>query len=166
MNRGKAIIEIISHSAKQTMEIAHLLGGKLREGDILALSGELGSGKTCFTGGIARGLGVSESYQITSPTFTLINEYPARCDLYHFDVYRLNGYSEFEDLGYEEYFSRGGVVVIEWAEKIAQILPGDAFFVSFEYVDENIRNIKIKGLKSRLKELAIDLEMEVSRKWL
>ena len=162
MNREKAAIEIISHSAKQTMEIARLLGGKLREGDILALSGELGSGKTCFTGGIARGLGVSESYQITSPTFTLINEYPARYDLYHFDVYRLNGYSEFEDLGYEEYFSRGGVVVIEWAEKIAQILPGNTFFMSFDYVDENSRKIKIKGPKSRLKELAIDMKTEVS----
>ena len=162
MNREKATIEIISHSAKQTMEIARLLGGQLREGDILALSGELGSGKTCFTAGIARGLGVSESYQITSPTFTLINEYPARCDLYHFDVYRLNGYSEFEDLGYEEYFSRSGVVVIEWAEKIAPVLPVDTFFVSFEYVDENIRNIKIKGLKSRLQELATDWEMEVN----
>jgi len=166
MNREKATFEIISHSAKQTMEIARLLGGHLKEGDILALSGELGSGKTCFTGGIARGLGVSESYQITSPTFTLINEYPARCDLYHFDVYRLNGYSEFEDLGYEEYFSRGGVVVIEWAEKIAQILPVDTFFVSFEYVDENIRKIRIKGPKSRLQELAIDWETEVSLKWL
>ena len=166
MNREKATIEIISRSAKQTMEIARFLGEKLREGDILALSGELGSGKTCFTGGIARGLGVSESYQITSPTFTLINEYPARCDLYHFDVYRLNGYSEFEDLGYEEYFSRGGVVVIEWAEKIAPILPVGTFFVSFEYVDENIRKIKIKGLKSKLKELAIDMETEVSRRWL
>lgn len=166
MNREKATIEIISHSAQQTMEIARILGGKLREGDILALSGELGSGKTCFTAGIARGLGVSESYQITSPTFTLINEYPARCDLYHFDVYRLKGYSEFEDLGYEEYFSRGGVVVIEWAEKIAPALPVDTFFVSFEYVDANIRKIKIKGPKSILKKLAIDCETEVSRRWL
>jgi tRNA threonylcarbamoyladenosine biosynthesis protein TsaE len=162
MNRKQATIEIISRSAKQTMEIARLLGSKLKEGDILALSGELGSGKTCFTGGIARGLGVSENYQITSPTFTLINEYPARCDLYHFDVYRLNGYAEFEDLGYEEYFSRGGVVVIEWAEKIAPVLPVDTFFVSFEYIDENIRSIKIKGPKSRLKEVAIDGETEVS----
>ena len=162
MNSEKAKIEIISRSVQQTVEIARLLGSKLRGGDTLALSGELGSGKTCFAGGIARGLGVSESYQITSPTFTLINEYPARCDLYHFDVYRLNGYSEFEDLGYAEYFSRGGVVVIEWAEKIAPVLPVDTFFVSFEYVDENIRNIKIRGLKSRLKELAIDMETEES----
>jgi tRNA threonylcarbamoyladenosine biosynthesis protein TsaE len=162
MSQKNTKIEIISESAKQTEEIACFIGGKLWEGDVLALSGELGSGKTCFTGGLARGLGVDEKYQITSPTFTLINEYPASCKLYHFDVYRLNCYSEFEDLGYEEYFCGDGIVVIEWAEKIVQILPADTFFISFEYIDENRRKIIIKGLKSRLKELAIDTKMEVS----
>lgn len=161
MIRKKAQIEIISGSAQKTMEVARLLGAKLRKGDILALSGELGSGKTCFTAGLARGLGVSESYQITSPTFTLINEYKARCNLYHFDLYRLNGYSEFEDLGYEEYFSSEGVVVIEWAEKIAEILPKSAFFIKFDYVDESSRKINIQGPKRRLKELARDIGMEV-----
>ncbi|GAB6267974.1 MAG: tRNA (adenosine(37)-N6)-threonylcarbamoyltransferase complex ATPase subunit type 1 TsaE [Smithella sp.] len=152
MSQKNTKIEIISESARQTEEIACFIGRELREGDVLALSGELGSGKTCFTGGLARGLGVSDKYQITSPTFTLINEYPARCKLYHFDVYRLNSYSEFEDLGYEEYFCGKGIVVIEWAEKIIQILPADAFFISFEYIDENKRKIVIKGLKDRLKE--------------
>ena len=161
MNQKNTKIEIISESAEQTREIARFIGEKLREGDVLALSGELGSGKTCFTGGLARGLGVDEKYQITSPTFTLINEYPARCKLYHFDVYRLNGYSEFEDLGYEEYFCGDGIVVIEWAEKIVQILPADTFFISFEYLDENRRRIIIKGQKNRLKEW-IDTKMEVS----
>ena len=161
MNHRNTKIEIISVSAEQTWEIARFIGGKLRKGDVLALSGELGSGKTCFTGGLARGLGVDEKYQITSPTFTLINEYPARFKLYHFDVYRLNGYSEFEDLGYEEYFCSDGIVVIEWAEKIVQILPANTFFISFEYLDENRRKIIIKGLKSRLNELAIDTKMEV-----
>jgi tRNA threonylcarbamoyladenosine biosynthesis protein TsaE len=161
MNQKNTKIEIISVSAEQTWEIARFIGGKLRKGDVLALSGELGSGKTCFTGGLARGLGVDEKYQITSPTFTLINEYPARCKLYHFDVYRLNSYSEFEDLGYEEYFCSDGIVVIEWAEKIVQILPADTFFISFEYLDENRRKIIIKAPKSRLKELAIDTKMEV-----
>ena len=160
MNQNNTKIEIISESAEQTREIARFIGEKLREGDVLALSGELGSGKTCFTGGLARGLGVDEKYQITSPTFTLINEYPARCKLYHFDVYRLNGYSEFEDLGYEEYFCGDGIVVIEWAEKIVQILPADTFFISFEYLDENRRRIIIKGQKNRLKEW-IDTKMEV-----
>ncbi|KQC11329.1 MAG: tRNA threonylcarbamoyladenosine biosynthesis protein TsaE [Smithella sp. SDB] len=147
-------MEIISESATQTEELASFIGKTLREGDVLALSGELGSGKTCFTSGLARGLGVSNQYRITSPTFTLINEYPARCKLYHFDLYRLNSYSEFEDLGCEEYFYARGVVVIEWAEKIIQILPDDAFFISFEYIDENRRKIIIQGLKNRLKELA------------
>lgn len=160
MNQKNTKIEIISESAEQTWKIAHFIGEKLREGDVLALSGELGSGKTCFTGGLARGLGVDEKYQITSPTFTLINEYPARCKLYHFDVYRLNSYSEFEDLGYEEYFCSDGIVVIEWAEKIVQILPANTFFISFKYLDENRRKIIIKGSKSRLKEL-IDTKMEV-----
>ena len=161
MKKETEQIEIISSSVAQTIEIARLIGEKLKDGDLLALSGELGSGKTCFTKGLAKGLGVSEEYQITSPTFTLINEYPARCKLYHFDVYRLSGYSEFEDLGYEEYFAGDGVVVIEWAEKIAKIIPRDSIFINFEYVDENRRKMIVRGLKSRLSELAIDKKMEV-----
>ena len=166
MNKKKTKIEIISASAQQTCETARLIGEKLREGDILALSGELGSGKTCFTGGLARGLGVDEKYRITSPTFTLINEYPARCKLYHFDVYRLKDYSEFEDLGYEEYFSGNGVAVIEWAEKINQILPADTLFINFEYLDENKRRIIIKGPEKRLREVTKDIKMEDVLKWL
>jgi tRNA threonylcarbamoyladenosine biosynthesis protein TsaE len=162
MKRENVKIEIISNSAEQTFDIARLIGEKLIDGDLLALSGELGSGKTCFTKGLAKGLGVSEEYQITSPTFTLINEYPARCKLYHFDVYRLNDYSEMEDLGYEEYLAGDGVVVIEWAEKIARIIPRDSIFIDFEYVNENSRKMIIRGLKSRLSELLTDKKMEVS----
>lgn len=153
MIQKKTKIEIISNSAEQTKELAHFIGKKLRQGDVLALSGELGSGKTCFTTGLARGLGVDDKYQITSPTFTLINEYPGRYKLYHFDLYRLKDYSEFEDLGHEEYFYANGICVIEWAEKIKKILPKDAFFISFEYVDENKRKIVIEGRKSRLMEM-------------
>jgi len=161
MNRKEHAIEIISGSAGQTREQARLIGEKLREGDVLALSGELGSGKTCFTGGLACGLGVDEHYQITSPTFTLINEYPGRVKLYHFDIYRLTHYSDFEDLGYEEYFYGKGVVVIEWAEKIERILPPDIIFIKFEYIDENRRKIVIKGPKERLKEIKKDIKTEV-----
>jgi tRNA threonylcarbamoyladenosine biosynthesis protein TsaE len=161
MNKKNAKIEIISVSARQTWEIASLIGKKLREGDVLALSGELGAGKTCFTGGLARGLGVDEKYQITSPTFTLINEYPARYNLYHFDIYRIKDYPEFENLGYEEYFCGKGVVVIEWAEKISPILPAETIFINFEYLDENKRKIIVQGPEGRLKELNIDTKMEV-----
>jgi tRNA threonylcarbamoyladenosine biosynthesis protein TsaE len=153
----KNSIQIITCSANETFAFARGIGERLKEGDILALSGELGSGKTCFTGGLARGLGVTEDYQITSPTFTLINEYPAKHKLYHFDVYRLNDYSDLEDLGYEEYFAGRGVVVIEWAEKIAEIIPENAIFIKFEYIDENKRKIEIKGLESKMKDLCIEI---------
>ena len=161
MNQDNVKAEIISASVQQTWDIARSIGEKLKKGDVLALSGELGSGKTCFTGGLARGLGVDEKYPITSPTFTLINEYPARYRLYHFDVYRIKNYEEFENLGYEEYIGSEGVVVIEWAEKIAERLPVHAVLIQFEYVDENKRKIIIKGPESRLKELIRDTEMEV-----
>jgi tRNA threonylcarbamoyladenosine biosynthesis protein TsaE len=162
MKQKNSKIQIITYNANETSAVGRSIGKKLGDGDIMALSGELGSGKTCFTGGLARGLGVNENYQITSPTFTLINEYPAKCKLYHFDVYRLSGYSDLEDLGYEEYFSGKGVVVIEWAEKIAKIIPQTAIFINFEYIDENKRIITIKGLDSRLKELCADINTEVN----
>jgi tRNA threonylcarbamoyladenosine biosynthesis protein TsaE len=154
----KKSISTVTGSEQETFVFACRIGEKLKEGDILALSGELGSGKTCFTGGLARGLGVSENYQITSPTFTLINEYPAKYRLYHFDVYRLNDYSDIEDLGYEEYFSGKGVVVIEWAEKIAPIIPETAIFINFEYVDDNKRKITIQGPQNRLCDFCIHMK--------
>lgn len=161
MNQANVKVDIISVSAQQTMGIARSIGEKLRDGDVLALSGELGSGKTCFTAGLATGLGISDKYQITSPTFTIINEYPGRLKLCHIDVYRLNSSYEFEDLGYEEYFCGGGVVVIEWAEKIAQLLPDDGIQIHFEYLDENKRKIIVKGPEKRLRELTVDTKMEV-----
>jgi tRNA threonylcarbamoyladenosine biosynthesis protein TsaE len=156
MEQQNSEIRITTCGADETYALGFHIGGKLKKGDILALSGELGSGKTCFTGGVARGLGVSKDYEITSPTFTLINEYPARVTLYHFDIYRLGGPSDLDDLGWEEYFSGNGVVVIEWAEKISQIIPVTAIFINFEYLDEYRRKITIKGLPDKLKELDID----------
>jgi tRNA threonylcarbamoyladenosine biosynthesis protein TsaE len=156
--KNENLISIITCSADETFAFARKIGEKLREGDILALSGELGSGKTCFTGGLARGLGVSENYQITSPTFTLVNEYPAKHRLFHFDVYRLNDYSDLDDLGYDEFIAGYGVVVIEWAEKIAPIIPETAIFINFEYIDENKRKITIKGPQQRLKDFFADLK--------
>ena len=149
--------QIITQSAEDTAALGFRIGEKLRGGDILALSGELGSGKTCFTGGLARGLGVGANYRITSPTFTLINEYPGKFTLYHFDMYRLDGCADLSDLGYEEYISSGGVVVIEWAEKISSAIPSTAFFIKFEHVDENRRKITVaNSLPGRIEEIEIN----------
>jgi tRNA threonylcarbamoyladenosine biosynthesis protein TsaE len=145
MNRVPLLVTVISRNPEDTFFIGRIIGESLSAGDIVALSGDLGTGKTYLTKGIARGLGVSEQYQITSPTFTLINEYPGRLTLYHFDLYRLESFLDMINLGYEEYLFGKGVSVIEWAEKASDILPDETIFVSLTYLDENRRKMVISG---------------------
>ncbi|HOC59936.1 MAG: tRNA (adenosine(37)-N6)-threonylcarbamoyltransferase complex ATPase subunit type 1 TsaE [Syntrophaceae bacterium] len=161
MNEQSKNFEILSENAGRTVCVGLAIGKKAGAGDIFALSGELGAGKTCWTGGLARGLGVGEEYPIVSPTFTLVNEYPGRCPLYHFDVYRLKQAGDLDDLGYEEYLSGKGVMVVEWAEKIADALPSEAIWVHFSYIDENRRKIVLRGPEKRVEELVKDLQEEV-----
>jgi len=160
MEEKDVLFEIVSENAGQTFAIGFAVGEKAGAGDIFALSGELGAGKTCFTGGLARGVGVGDHYTITSPTFTLVNEYPGRCPLYHLDVYRLNSVRDLDDLGYDEYLSGKGVIVIEWAEKIAKALPPDSVLIHFTYVDENKRIIRISGPQKRIRDLVKDIQRE------
>jgi len=144
-------VVLISKSPAETVRIGRILGEGLKAGDVVALTGELGSGKTCLTQGIACGLGVPENYAVTSPTFTLINEYPGReAALYHVDLYRLQGAADLADTGYEEYLSGGGVMVIEWAEKVLEAVPVDALFVVMTYLEENVRKIEISGYPDRI----------------
>lgn len=114
-------MEYISHSVEETREIAAKLAKTLSAGDVLCMRGDLGAGKTAFTQGLARGLGIDEP--ITSPTFTIVNEYYGRLTLYHFDVYRIADPDEMYEVGYEEYVYGDGVSVIEWSELIEDILP-------------------------------------------
>jgi tRNA threonylcarbamoyladenosine biosynthesis protein TsaE len=147
----------ISGSPEETVEIGRIIGEILMPGDVVALIGDLGAGKTCLAQGIARGLGVSERYHITSPTFTLINEYPGRIPLIHLDIYRLQGAGDLAELGYEEYFYGDGVAVVEWAEKIKDILPGDTMFINLNHVDENQREIRISGRSGKIGIIAEEL---------
>jgi tRNA threonylcarbamoyladenosine biosynthesis protein TsaE len=147
------ILKLISDSREQTLEVGRLIGAILERGDIVALIGELGSGKTCLTQGMAKGLGVEENVPVVSPTFTLINEYPGKIPLIHLDVYRLSGPRDLEDMGYEEYFEGGGIVVIEWAEKIRDILPAKTLFISMRYIDENTREMILEGPGEKIRKL-------------
>ena len=132
----------ISDSPQDTYNFGKFLGENLQPGDLVALCGELGAGKTCLTQGIARGLEVPEGYRITSPTFTIINEYPGRLTLYHLDLYRLTGVADLDEIGYEDCFNdQGGVVVMEWAEKIKEVLPEDTYFIFLTYVNEKQRKM-------------------------
>ena len=124
--------EIKISSEKEAAEFGKRLGKTLERGDVLALVGELGTGKTTLTKAIAAGLDISET--VTSPTFTIVKEYNSgRLPLFHFDVYRLENGGELIEIGGEKYFDAGGICVIEWADKIAEILPDDTKLILLEY---------------------------------
>jgi tRNA threonylcarbamoyladenosine biosynthesis protein TsaE len=143
-------IKVQSLSSEDTFRIGAIIGARADKGDIIALIGDLGTGKTRLTQGIAAGLAVPAAYPITSPTFTLINEYPGRHVLYHFDIYRLEGSKDLEDMGYEDYFYGDGVVVIEWAERIRDILPEGVLFINITYLNEDKRELIVTGNKAKI----------------
>lgn len=145
-NAGK----IISKSAEQTVELGKKIGAFLLPNDVVALTGQLGAGKTTLIQGIAQGIGVTD--YVTSPTFILINEYEGRIPFFHVDLYRLNDVGEIEDLGIEEYFSRGGACVIEWAEKLGNLKPEQAQAIKISVISETEREICVSSdLAARLK---------------
>lgn len=128
---------IETDSPLQTEALGEKMGQAARAGQIYCLSGDLGVGKTIFTKGFAKGLGVEE--YVTSPTFAIVNEYEGRLPLYHFDVYRISCEEEMEDTGYEEYFYGEGVCLVEWAELVRGLIPQDAVWITIEkdYAQEN-----------------------------
>lgn len=126
-------IEFIAHSLEETEEIAMRLANLLQPGDLLTLEGELGSGKTTFTKGLAKGLGITRN--VNSPTFTIVKQYKGRIPLYHMDVYRLE--DSDEDIGFSEYFHGDGVSVVEWAEFIKDYLPEERLEIGIEYTDDD-----------------------------
>jgi len=136
----------ISKSVEETIELGAKLAKGLKRGDCVALIGELGAGKTVFAKGVAKGLGVRGARYVNSPTFVIIKEYEGRLPLYHFDLYRLDGHSGFDEMNYEEYFYGDGVTVIEWADKIRELLPDRYWEVSLKAVDEKQREIKIERI--------------------
>lgn len=134
-----------SHSPLETEALGQRLAAWLRPGQVIALRGDLGVGKTAFTRGLARGLGITDP--VTSPTYTIVNEYPlGRIPLFHFDMYRLTGPEDLFDIGWEDYLDRGGVCVVEWSENVAGALERP-ITVTIEKVpgrDEN-RVITVEG---------------------
>ncbi|MDM8550203.1 tRNA (adenosine(37)-N6)-threonylcarbamoyltransferase complex ATPase subunit type 1 TsaE [Desulfobacterales bacterium HSG2] len=135
------IKEFQTNSLVETRELGKKIGTSLTAGTILALTGDLGSGKTSFVQGLARGLGVPDEYYITSPTYTLINEYPGRCPLFHVDLYRLEGPDDAEEIGLSEILCSDGVVAIEWAERLSGETLGEHIAIDFEILDDESRKI-------------------------
>jgi len=142
------LIEIVSGSPEETLNLGQRIAEHLRNGSIVAVYGTLGSGKTVLTKGIARALGINEN--ITSPTYTIINDYPIiinndLCNFYHIDAYRLNNSKDFTDIGGLEIIHSNGITVIEWSENIEKILPKEVIKVSFKITGSQERLIQITG---------------------
>lgn len=139
-----------SHSIEETLELAQNFESEKFPNMVICLNGELGSGKTLFVKGIAQALGIDES--ITSPTFTIVKEYlNGEMPLYHFDVYRLDGNTD--GVGIEEYFNKNGIVVIEWANTIQDILPSERLEIKFKVIDEDKRVLVITPYGEKYVEL-------------
>jgi len=131
----------ITQSPEETRQFAADLAKKLKPGAVLALHGDLGSGKTCFVQGLAEALGVKTV--VNSPTFAIVNEYHGRCRLYHVDLYRINSGAEAEALGMDDFMEGDGITTIEWPEVIFPLLPKSAIHIYFEFMDINRRRIRI-----------------------
>ena len=144
---------VLTKSGAETVELGARLGRLLAPGDFIALVGELGAGKTQFAKGIALGLEVDPGTPVTSPTYTILNIYQGRLPLYHFDLYRLDGFEAVLDLGFEEYFYGAGACVVEWAERLGEEAPEQLLTVSLAHAGDEERSVSFAGSGTRAAEL-------------
>ncbi len=157
----KASLTCRTSSGEETIGLGQRCGACLQEGDVVALAGELGSGKTCFTKGLALGLGVPREEVVTSPSFALLNVYEGRCTLFHMDVYRLGSAFDFLAAGLDEYLHGSGVTVVEWADRWPELLPERHLEVRIEILDENSREITFSECHPKAVRILKEMEMEV-----
>ena len=153
-------VKYLTNSVEKTVWVGQQLGIQLIDGDILALIGDLGGGKTWFTKGVAIGLDIDQGY-IVSPTFTLVNEYKGRRQLFHIDLYRLKNKAEIIALDLEDYFSGEGIVVIEWADRWPGELPEERIQVDLRMIDEHTRELRFSGYHPRAKEIIGTLKKKI-----
>ena len=150
-------IALVSRSPEQTLEIARVLGRMLMGGEVLALIGELGAGKTCFVQGLAQGLGVKEA--VSSPSFVVSQTYQGRLPLLHFDWYRLSGEDDAISSGFDDALASGGVVVVEWADRLNESLPQDRLEIRFEALGMETRRLELlaRGESGEIEALVMGL---------
>ena len=161
---GKRLLEVDTASDQDTVALGRRLGENLGAGDVVALIGALGSGKTWFAKGIGLGLGVGPRVIITSPSFTIVNEYQGRLTLYHIDLYRLETLSEALSAGLEEYLHTDGVAVVEWADRWPEMLPERSVRVELRIIDEHRRRITLSGRHPRARDITEAVGTTAERK--
>jgi len=136
-------ISRVTKSPEETHALGKDIGKRLSGGDIVAITGDLGAGKTCLSQGIGWGAGIDSNVYMTSPTFTLVKQYKGRVPIYHIDLFRMRTIEEVYELPIEDYFSGKGITIIEWADRIEPLLPKGHFRIDIELISENERRIKI-----------------------
>lgn len=163
MTLKEVCLKFSTNSDKETIKLGQKLGSLLSEGDLVALVGVLGSGKTWFTKGLALGLDVDTDTVITSPSFALVNEYEGRLTFYHMDLYRLENLSDLFSAGLGEYLNNGGVVVVEWADRWPEIFPDYKIEVRFFIIDEHRRDLVFSGSNPRSIRIIDSLKKDMER---
>ena len=139
-------MEFVTRNEAETEALGQRLGAVLKPGTVIAYYGDLGAGKTAFTRGIARGLEITD--RVTSPTYTIVNEYEGRLPLFHFDMYRLDSSDDLFDIGWEDYLARGGICCVEWSERGEDVLENALVIAIHKDPDhENTRHITLKGVE-------------------
>jgi tRNA threonylcarbamoyladenosine biosynthesis protein TsaE len=136
-------LQITSHSSTKTEQLGALLGSLLPSGSFVALQGDLGGGKTCFTRGVVAAAAPQSAHLVASPTYAIMNCYPGTPPVYHFDFYRLSGENEITELGFEEYFYGDGICIAEWSERLGELMPPDYLRIAFTFDSENVRTITL-----------------------
>lgn len=149
-------LDFISHSETQTHRMGARLGSLLQPGDVLALIGDLGAGKTRWIQGICQGLAVSD--RVISPTFTLVNEYQGTWPIYHIDLYRLGNVAETDSFGLDEYMYGDGITMIEWADRATALLPVDHLKVELHYLSDTRRRVVLRPQGERFKQLLAEFK--------
>jgi len=149
------ILELTSGSSRETQEIGLILGREAKPGDVILLNGELGSGKTTLTQGIAWGLGVGEHAH--SPTFVFVGQYFGRIALYHIDLYRIGNVSETHELGLDEYVFGEGLTVVEWANRAPELFPEERIEINLEYIDNEVRRLSFEAYGLGYQRLLVNL---------
>lgn len=139
----------LTTSPVHTLSLGRAIAELLEPGDFVSLQGELGAGKTTLAQGLARGLGVAAETPVTSPTYTLLNIYPTRIPLYHFDLYRLGGDDDALAAGFDEYFSGNGICLVEWPERLTSLLPESRLEILLEYQGDDARRIELRPFGKR-----------------
>jgi tRNA threonylcarbamoyladenosine biosynthesis protein TsaE len=147
------MFSIVTGNEDETRKLGEKLGALLQPGDFIALYGDLGSGKTRFAQGVALGAGVDPQIRVTSPTYTILNEYDGKIPVYHFDLYRLGGDADIAELGFDEYFSGNGICLVEWAERLALELPERYLGVHFHHGEGDRRRLEFEFRGEYYKDL-------------